>query len=126
DFPTKPKIERQFGSGLEVILREESIQTGPVAWLSRVYGAAAALHGPEDEAGKRMACRAGEAGKRRLAIVERETARERTGFKGVVTIAAELSAELQAVLAAQITESILVNVTLGRVNVLAANAKKWG
>src|SRR5436853_525662 len=46
-------------------------------------------------------------------------------FISVVTITAKLSAELHAVLAAQITESVLVNVTLGRVNILAPNAEEW-
>src|SRR2546429_3805977 len=41
-----------------------------------INGAGAALHGPEDEAGKRMTSRRSKEGKRRLAIGERETARE--------------------------------------------------
>src|SRR5690242_12293054 len=64
-------------------------------------------------------------GKRCLEIIEREISRKRTGFEGVVAIAAEFSTKFQAVLAAQITVSILVNVALRRVHVLAANAKKW-
>ena len=105
-------------------MSKKGIYASAIARLGGINGAGAALHGPEDEAGKRMTSRRSKEGKRRLAIGERETARELTGLKSVVTIAAKLSAKLQAVLAAQIAEGILVNVTLGRVDVLAPNAEE--
>src|ERR1700746_4126231 len=63
---------------------------------------------------------------RSFPVGKTEIARQRARLIGIVAIAPEFSTELQAVLAAQIAERILINVTLGRVHVLAPNAKKWG
>ena len=59
-----------------------------------------------------------------MEIVEKEVAREITRLIRIVPIATDFSTKLQTVFPAQVAESILINVALGGVHVLATHAKK--
>ena len=112
NLPAEAKVEGQLRCNLKIVLNEKVEQASAIARLGGENGAIAFVNCAKDKTGDRMPRVRCETWKRGFTVAEREITRKRTGFKSVVTIAADLSTKLQAVLALQVRKSILVHVTL--------------
>src|SRR5439155_10195233 len=117
DFPTQPDVERELRGRLPVVLCEEGQHSRAVARLRAVDRLARAVRAPENEAREGMTRRAREAGERGFRAGESEGTRQVARLIGVVTVACELSPELNAVLPERIAVSDLVDVALRSVDV---------